>query len=201
MSSRTRLTPEQRREQLLELGTRLLATRTLDELTIDLLAEEAGVSRGLLYHYFGGKQEFHVAIVSKVVADLYEITGPRDIEDPLEQLIASIGVYVDFVVENRSGYVSLVRAAGVNDEIRGIYLRARRALTDRIFEISGPERLLEMGVVDGPATRLLVDGWAAFAEEVVLGWTEDPRGMGRDELLQALGQTFAAVVTTVRPAG
>ena len=33
----------------------LLATRSLDELSIDLLAEEAGISRGLLYHYFGNK--------------------------------------------------------------------------------------------------------------------------------------------------
>lgn len=199
--SRVRLTPEQRREQLLALGARLLATRTLDELTIDLLAEEAGVSRGLLYHYFGGKQEFHLAVVSQVVKDLYEITGPRDIGDPLEQLVASIGAYVDFVVENRAGYVSLVRAAGANDEIRELYLKARRALVDRIFEISGPQRLLEMGVVDGPATRLLAEGWAAFAEEVVLGWAEDARGMDRDALLQALGQAFAAIVTTVRPEG
>ena len=58
---RQRLSPDTRREQLLELGVRLFATRTLDEISIDLLAEEAGISRGLLYHYFGNKQDFHEA--------------------------------------------------------------------------------------------------------------------------------------------
>ena len=42
-STRTRLRPDQRRVQLLDLGVGLLATRSLDELTIDLLAEEAGI--------------------------------------------------------------------------------------------------------------------------------------------------------------
>ena len=46
--ARTRLAPDERRSQLLDLGVRLLATRSLDELSIDLLAEEAGISRGML---------------------------------------------------------------------------------------------------------------------------------------------------------
>ena len=193
---RVRMSPDERRAQLLDLGARLLATRPLEELSIELLAEEAGVSRGLLYHYFGGKQEFHLAVVQKVVDDLYEITGPRDIEDPLEQLAASLGAYVDFVAENHAGYVSMVRAAGAgNEELRAIYLQARRSLTDRIFEISGPERLLEMGVRDDAATRLLVDGWAAFTEEVVLGWVVDDRGISRAALLDQLARAFAAIVT------
>src|SRR6476646_3852021 len=60
---RTRLSPEQRRSHLLDLGVRLFATRSLDELSIDVLAEEAGISRGLLYHYFGNKHAFHEAVV------------------------------------------------------------------------------------------------------------------------------------------
>src|SRR3954451_8943565 len=155
-SGRTRMSPESRREQLLELGTQLLATRTLDEISIEVLAEEAGISRGLLYHYFGNKQEFHVAVVRRAVQDLFAITAPRDLEDPLEQLSVSLGAYVDYVSDNYTGYVSLIRAAaGSNEEIRAIYEDARRALTDRIFAIAGPEELAALGVVDSEATRLL----------------------------------------------
>ena len=142
-SSRTRMSPESRREQLLELGTQLLSTRTLDEISIEVLAEEAGISRGLLYHYFGNKQEFHVAVVRRAVEQLVAITAPRDIEDPLEQLAVSLGAYVDYVVENFTGYVSLIRAAsGGNDELRAIYESGRRALVDRIFEFSASHLLL-----------------------------------------------------------
>ena len=65
-----RLTPEQRRTQLLDLGVSLLATRSLDELTIDVLADEAGISRGLLYHYFGNKHDFREAVVRREGSDV-----------------------------------------------------------------------------------------------------------------------------------
>src|SRR3954454_10887900 len=195
-SSRVRMSPESRREQLLELGTRLLATRTLDEISIELLSDEAGISRGLLYHYFGSLQEFHVAVVRRAVEDIYAITAPRDIADPLEQLSVSLGAYVDYVSENYTGYVSLIRAAaGGNEELRAIYQEARRALTDRIFEIAGPEELAALGVEDSPATRLLVDGWAALVENVTVAWVEDQHGVAREDLLDRLALALPAIVT------
>jgi AcrR family transcriptional regulator len=195
-TGRVRMTPESRREQLLELGTRLLATRTLDEVSIELLAEEAGISRGLLYHYFGNKQEFHAAVVRRAVDEIYAITAPRDIEDPLEQLAVSLGAYVDYVSENYTGYVSLIRAAaGGNEELRAIYQQARRALTDRIFQIAGEEHLAALGIADSAAGRLLVDGWAALVENVVVAWAEDPHGLSREELLERLAHALPAIVS------
>jgi len=195
-TGRVRMSPESRREQLLELGMRLLATHPLDEVSIELLAEEAGISRGLLYHYFGNKQEFHTAVVRRAVEEIYAITAPRDIDDPLEQLAVSLGAYVDYVSENHTGYVSLVRAAaGGNEELRAIYQDARRALTDRIFQIAGPDHLEALGVVDSPTTRLLVDGWAALVENVVVAWVEDPHDVSRDELLRRLARALPAIMT------
>jgi AcrR family transcriptional regulator len=194
-TGRVRMSPESRREQLLDLGTRLLSTRTLDEISIELLAEEAGISRGLLYHYFGNLQEFHVAVVRRAVEDIYAITAPRDIEAPLEQLAVSVGAYLDYVSENYTGYVSLIRAAaGGNEELRTIYRDARRSLTDRIFEIAGPEQLAALGVVDSPATRLLLDAWAAMVETAVVSWVDDPHGMSRDDLLARLTHALPGLV-------
>ena len=75
----TRMPRSERRAQLLDLGVRLLATRSLDELSIDVLADEAGVSRGLMYHYFGGKQGFFEAVVQHAADDLFDfLTGDGD---------------------------------------------------------------------------------------------------------------------------
>lgn len=192
---RRRMSPESRREQLLELGTRLLSTRTLDEISIEVLAEEAGISRGLLYHYFGNKQEFHLAVVRRAVEDLVAITAPRDIDDPVEQLAVSIGAYLDYVVENYTGYVSLVRAAaGGNEELRAIYEEGRRALTDRIFEVTGPAGLEALGLSDSPTMRLLVNGWAAMLEVVIIDWVADARGIAREDLLDRLARALPAIV-------
>ena len=188
---RVRLAPGERRLQLLDLGTRLLATRTLDEISIELLAEEAGISRGLLYHYFHSLQEFHVAVVRRAVEDLFAITAPRDIEDPIVQLSVSLGAYVDYVSENYTGYVSLVRAAsGGNEELRAIYEEARSALTDRIFR----EDSLGEHLRDDPATRLVVRGWSALVEEMVLTWAQDPSSTSREALVDTLVGALPALV-------
>src|SRR5688572_7403648 len=181
--TRTRLTPDQRRTQLLDLGVSLLATRSLDELTIDLLAEEAGISRGLLYHYFGTKHDFHQAVVRRAVDDLVEQTAPPVGGEPLDRLLASVTAYVDYVVANYEGYSSIVKAAqGGNNALRELYDEARTVLTERIFTADAQGDL----IADTPATRLMVRGWAALSEELVLTWARDPAGVSREELLGAL---------------
>jgi AcrR family transcriptional regulator len=187
---RTRLSPEQRRSQLLDLGVRLLATRSVDELSIDLLAEEAGISRGLLYHYFGNKHQFHEAVVRRAADDLVSQTAPPVEGDPVHRLLVSVTAYVDYVDANYEGYLSLVRgAASGNETMREIYEDARRALTDRIFEEDPSGNL----VPDTPAARLLARGWAAMVEELVLRWKVQPDGVTRDELLALIAGSLPAL--------
>src|SRR3954451_5854001 len=93
-TTRSRLTPDERRSQLLDIGVRLLATRSLDELSIDLLAEEAGISRGLIYHYFDTLHAFREAVVRRTADDLIAQTAPPAEGDPLERLRVSVTAYV-----------------------------------------------------------------------------------------------------------
>jgi AcrR family transcriptional regulator len=192
------MTPDDRRGQLLDLGVRLLSTRSVEELSIDVLAEEAGISRGLLYHYFGNKQEFHRAVVRKAADDLIAVTAPPQAGEPLERLGRSLEAYVDYVVANHAGYTSLVRAAAGGDEaLREIYEEARGVLTARIFEASDGEggRLLDVfGVEDTPAARMMVRGWSAMAEDVVLAWVRDPQGVTKDALLETLAAALPGVL-------
>lgn len=51
-SPRRRLTPEDRRAELLDFGTQLFGERHYDDVRMDEVAEQAGVSRALLYRYF-----------------------------------------------------------------------------------------------------------------------------------------------------
>ena len=193
-TARTRLSPEQRREQLLDLGVRLLAHRSLDELSIDLLAEEAGISRGLLYHYFGSKQAFHEAVVRHAADDLIAQTSPPSDGEPMERLHTSLTAYVDYVLANHEGYVSLVRAAaGGHESLRAIYEDARVALNNRAFR----EDLRGEVVPDTPANRLVVRAWSAMAEDLVLSWIDDPHGLSKDELIAFLVASLPAVIAVI----
>ena len=191
-TTRTRLSPEDRRSQLLDLGVRLLATRSLDELSIDLLAEEAGISRGLLYHYFGNKHAFHEAVVRRAADDLIAQTAPPTEGDAMTRMLVSMAAYLDYVVANYEGYLSLVKgAAGGNDTLREIYEEARSVLTDRIFLEDAAGEL----IADTPLNRLIVRGWAAMTEEIALTWaaSTDPE-ISRDDVLAVIAGSLPPLV-------
>jgi AcrR family transcriptional regulator len=190
-NTRSRLSPDERRSQLLDLGVRLLATRSLDELSIDLLAEEAGISRGLLYHYFGNKHDFHEAVVRRAADELIAQTAPPPVGEPLERLLASVAAYVEYVLANFEGYLSLIRgAAGGNETLRQIYEEARSALSERIFTEDAQGDVIP----DTPRNRLVVRGWAAMTEELVISWRQEPAGVTQDELLELVAGSLPALV-------
>jgi AcrR family transcriptional regulator len=197
-TTRTRLAPEQRREQLLDLGVDQLSVRRLEELSIDTLAEVAGISRGLLYHYFSSKRDFHLAILRRMADRVVAITAPVEELEPLQQLVHSLAAFVDFVSANHDAYVSFVRAAAAGDEeFHRIYEEARAALTDRIFVQAGGEVLAAFGIVDSPAVRLMVRGWSASVEDVVLSWLADARGVAKGDLLEMLAASLPAAAGVV----
>ncbi|TYL51520.1 TetR/AcrR family transcriptional regulator [Nocardioides sp. BGMRC 2183] len=173
------------------MGVELFSNGSIEEISIDRLAEVAGVSRGLLYHYFGSKQGFYEAVVRHAADDLVAQTAPVDDPDLLVRLHRSVAAYVDYVVANEQGYRSLVRAAaGGNETLRQIYDEARFALTDRIFREDAAGDLIP----DTPATRLVVRAWSSFAEEAVLSWCEQPRGIDRAGIVRIVADALPALV-------
>jgi len=190
-AKRVRLSPDARREQLLDLGVRMLATRTLEDLSVDALAEEAGISRGLLFHYFKNKQDFHRAVVQRAADDLLARTRPDLSRPPAARLALSLEHYVDYVLANRQSYISLVRgAAGGDRALLEIFERTRAAMTSRVTD-----DLAVFGVADSPAVRLLARGWSALVEEAVLSWVADPQ-LSKQELLRVLATSLPAVLAT-----
>ncbi|MDQ4085745.1 MAG: TetR/AcrR family transcriptional regulator [Actinomycetota bacterium] len=186
---RVRLSPATRREQLLDLGLQLLQNRPLEELSIDLLAEEAGISRGLLYHYFRGKQDFHRAVVRRAADELIAQTAPEESLPPIDRLTASLQAYVDYVLANYAAYVSLVKSAAGGDEVlRAIYEDTRTVLTARIFD-----SLDELGLDDTPAVRLLARGWSAMVEETVLSWAPEQQ-VPKERLVGLLAEALPAML-------
>ncbi|MEM8997357.1 MAG: helix-turn-helix domain-containing protein, partial [Acidobacteriota bacterium] len=69
---RERLSPEARRARLLETGLELFGEASYDALSTDDIAERGGVSRGLLFHYFGSKRGYYVAVIQEAADRLLE---------------------------------------------------------------------------------------------------------------------------------
>ena len=71
MSTRgfSRLDPERRRGQILDAANALFAERAYDEVSIEEIAAAAGVTRGLVHHYFGGRKEVYIALLERIGAE------------------------------------------------------------------------------------------------------------------------------------
>ena len=199
MTSRTRaarLDPEARRAQLLELGLRMLSSESPDRVPVDEIADAAGISRGLLFHYFPTKRDFYVAVAREAARHLLEVTEPDFALHHMERLHASLAAYVDFVAENENLYVALVRGAtGSDPELQAISEETRAESARRVIESLGLED-------PEPALRTAVRGWVGFIEETTLDWLRN-RDLDRDRLLavqeQVLVHALEAAVVTALP--
>ena len=86
----TRLDVDERRRQLLETGARVFTERSYDEVSMSDLAREAGISKGLLYHYFPSKRDYFGATLAAAAAELAAVTEPDPALPPAEQLAGSL---------------------------------------------------------------------------------------------------------------
>jgi AcrR family transcriptional regulator len=188
VGKRTRLNPEARRAQLIDLGVEMLATRRLDELSVELIAKAAGISRGLLFHYFPSKQHFHLEVARAAAAEMIRRTEPDTSQPPVEALRGALSSFIDYVEENPDNYKSLVRGAASGDaEMRAIFDETRSTMAERILDV-----LASMGLQVGPRMRLAIAGWVAYVEECVVRWI-DARTVDRDQLLEMLTKSLPAV--------
>jgi AcrR family transcriptional regulator len=192
--SRIRLDPEARRAQLVALGLEMLSTRSLDQLAIEDIAAAAGISRGLLFHYFPSKRDFHEAVVRAAASDLLASTEPDRSLPYIDQLRSGVESFVDYVVENRDSYVSLLRgAAGGDLNLRVIFDETRSVIAARVIDGLGDE-------VVPDRVRLAVRGWVAFGEEVILGWLSDPdESLDRAGLVEMVHDSLVALVASASP--
>ncbi|MBY6411612.1 TetR/AcrR family transcriptional regulator [Rhodococcus sp. BP-252] len=175
---RTRMSPEERRAQLISLGTEMLSERPLEQVSVEDIADQAGVSRGLLFHYFSSKQDFHLAIVREASREMLERTAPDTSLEPYEILRDSIANYVDYVTENRETFISLLRGSATGDpDMRAVFEETRSAMAERTVA-----NLYKLDVDANPTTELAVRGWIAFVEEATISWLQDPK-ITRDELI------------------
>ncbi|MDT4923033.1 MAG: hypothetical protein QOG01_746 [Pseudonocardiales bacterium] len=188
VTKRVRLSPEARRKQLIELGVEMLATRRLDELSVELIASTAGISRGLLFHYFSSKQEFHTEVARAAAAEMIRRTAPDPTLPPVDALRGALTSFIDYVEENPDNYKSLVRGAASGDaEMRAIFDQTRATLARRIIGV-----VADLGLPVSPRVELAIHGWVAYVEECVIRWI-DSRTVDRDQLLEMLTKSLPAV--------
>ncbi|NNE20696.1 MAG: TetR/AcrR family transcriptional regulator [Myxococcales bacterium] len=201
--ARTRLQVDVRRQQLLDLGLELFGNQTYDDLSIDEIAKRAGISKGLLYHYFPSKRAYYVALVREAARQLLEETDvdrqPVGQQMDAEGIRARIRAFLEYVSRRRASYAFLLRGGiGADSEVAEIVEQTRQAVLDQMSS-----RLARFGAdTTAPSTRLRLRGWLGFLEAASLDWAERQE-LELEEFLELLvqmaGAVFAAILRPTEP--
>jgi AcrR family transcriptional regulator len=171
-----RLTVGERREQLLDLGLRLFGSKPYDEISIEEIAQLAGMSKGLLYHYFPSKRDFYIACLRAASLQLRRLMHPNPDLPPPEQVRSGLSVYLDHVQANRAKIQAFVRGGvGSDPEVLEVIEATRRAVWEFMLAgipASDDERLL----------RSAVGSWVRFVEVMALDWA-DSDGVAKEAVI------------------
>jgi AcrR family transcriptional regulator len=193
---RVRLDNDERRAQLLALARAAFSDRSYDDVSIDDLAREAKISKGLLYHYFPTKRDLYVAGLREIAEELVEkLTNvPTDLP-PADRVRTSLEAYLDFVTQHSRAYVSLLRGGiGSDPEVADVVSGVRKRLAESFLDGSPLQPML----AGKPAFETAVRGWLGFVEHASIDWLETHR-MTRDQLRDLMSEVLLAIMRVVAP--
>lgn len=193
---RIRLDNDERRAQLLQLARKAFSDRSYDEVSIDDLAREAKISKGLLYHYFPTKRDLYVAGLSEIAEELVQrVTVPRTELAPLDRVRAGLDAYLEHIGEHSRAFVSLMRGGiGSDPEVANVIESVRKRLLDNFLEQTPFAAMLARDVRFQTAVR----GWIGFVEGASIDWCAHQR-MSRDDLRELLASILFAIMGVVAP--
>jgi AcrR family transcriptional regulator len=190
VAGRRRLTPEQRRDELMDVGATLFGEYGYDDVLMEDVAQQADASRALMYHYFSTKRDFFAAIWKRahdrLLADM-SVEGARSVRDGVAAaLVAHLEFYERHVrlvaIANRSSIAT-------DSALRVPIADGMRTWCERVLDASGAA-----GHTRELASAALA-GWIAFVREVTVQWLLDER-LSRSEVI---GMCMAALDGALSP--
>ncbi len=181
---RTRLSHDDRRRQLLGIGLAKLVDKPIQDLSIDEVAAEAGISRGLLFHYFPTKRDFYRACIEAAGRRILRNTEPDPELEPRDRVASMVRLFVQQIDRRRSFYLSLLHGTGRADvSLVEVY--------DAIWD-QATARVLTAWEL-GPSDRPVVHAWWAYVEDQALTWSADPPARRTRTLEELLTHSVAAL--------
>lgn len=188
-SVRVRLSPDERRAQIVGAARELYAERRYDDVSLEELAAAAGVARGLLHHYFGSKRELFLAVMTETVRLPVRELPDLSTLDVRARARATIGWILDGAREYGQEWVNAAGAEGPHD---GGDLQA---LVDLADDNAARFVLDALGLPDDADLRARLRPVAPFIKALCREWLQrgtltydDVRDAATTAVLQAVGE-------------
>jgi AcrR family transcriptional regulator len=113
--ARVRMSGQERREQLLDVGRSVFAERGFDAASIEEIAQRAGITKPVVYEHFGGKEGLYAVIVDREVQNLISRFSSNVLEEshPRGMLEKAAQTFLRYIEEEKEGFRILVRDSPV----------------------------------------------------------------------------------------
>lgn len=180
---RQRLSREARIQHILAVSQELFSTNAYDEIAIEDFAVAAGMSKGLLYHYFAGKRELYLATLRNVLAQMLQFTDLHpDLHAGLAETLS--------LFEQYPGLAKMVLRAGIGSdpEVDALLTDYREQQLKQVCQglgLSNPHPLVMLGL----------RGWLSLLEEVCMQWVLQPE-VNREQVILLLEQSLRAILAS-----
>ena len=186
---RRRLSADERRRQLVAIGLAKIVETPIQDLSMDDIATEAGISRGLLFHYFPTKTDFYLACIAAAGRRMLRTTAPDEDLTGEEQVEQVTRLMVEQIERRRDFYLALVHGHAVADpRASEVMDSVRDGSTDRVVRaLDVPER-----------QRDVVRAWWAYTEDRALSWSAVPTGERPVRVEELVAECVAALHALLR---
>ncbi len=185
-----RLAPGQRRDQILTAANALLAERGYEEVTVEHIAKAAGVARGLVHHYFGGRKDVYIALLQRLGAQREDQLRPPAGRSARARVADSVSRWLDWTDTNRTIWLATIARGEdiadpeVRDVVADLVDRAVALLTALHADIA----------TDSPRLRYALECWTALNRAATRHWL---RGQAtRDDTQELLTSTLEHILRT-----
>lgn len=162
-AKRRRLPVEQRRAQILDVAGELFAEHGYYGVSTHAVAQECGVSEGLLFHHFPSKAEIYAAVVerrlSQLDAEMDQAIAQLPPNSPKRDTVRALVVtYLDHIAADPLSWAAVTRG-DTPAEAQFVGIERRDGVVDKLLGLVG----------DRP---FAVSGFLGFVEAVCLDWVD-----------------------------
>jgi AcrR family transcriptional regulator len=135
VAKKQRLTAAERRVQLMEVGRGVFASHGYEATSIEEVAQQAGVSKPIVYEHFGAKEGLYAAIVEREMDSLVTRVSEVISEgSPRERFERAVLAFLRYAKEEPAGFAVLTRDSPTASARRGL-TRVIDDLAQRVGDI------------------------------------------------------------------
>ena len=173
----TRMSAEERREQLLDVTREIAAGDGFHAISIEQVAREAGVSRPIVYGHFEDLPGLLEALVlrehERAIGQLADVIPTELSGDPADQLLATFRGYLEAVrAEPATWRLTLMPPEGAPKVLHETIARGRAAVVQQLALALGPD---DPAAEQPPDPELTARMLSALADEAARLLLTDPR--------------------------